>query len=116
MEGHPDEGALRGGHVPGALSIPWARAVDREDGTFGSAAELDHLYCRENGLRAKDDIIVYCRIGERSSHLVRTDLSARLRERPELRRQPDRLGQPRRCSRRALSPESIHVFIAAPTG
>ena len=68
MEGYPNEGALRGGHIPGARSIPWARAVDPENGAFRSAGELRDLYCGENRLRPDDDIIVYCRIGERSSH------------------------------------------------
>ena len=68
MPAYPNEGALRGGHIPGAASVPWARAVN-EDGTFKTAGELRGLY--ENGgagLTAKDDVIVYCRIGERSSH------------------------------------------------
>ena len=67
MEAYPQEGALRGGHIPGARNIPWAKAV-REDGTFKSAEELRQLYEGENGLSSDQNIIAYCRIGERSSH------------------------------------------------
>ncbi|HEX2225178.1 MAG TPA: sulfurtransferase [Thermoanaerobaculia bacterium] len=68
MPEYPNEGALRGGHIPGAANIPWARAVNPDDGTFKSAEELRGLYEQEAGLEPKDDVIVYCRIGERSSH------------------------------------------------
>jgi thiosulfate/3-mercaptopyruvate sulfurtransferase len=68
MEGYPQEGALRGGHIPGAQNIPWARAANPEDGTFKSADELRAIYEQEKGLKPDDDIIAYCRIGERSSH------------------------------------------------
>lgn len=68
MEGYPNEGALRGGHIPGAKSIPWARAVNPEDGTFKTADELAAIYTTEAGLKPDDDVIAYCRIGERSSH------------------------------------------------
>jgi thiosulfate/3-mercaptopyruvate sulfurtransferase len=68
MPDYPNEGALRGGHVPGAVNIPWARAVNTEDGTFKTAAELKKIYADEHGLAPDDDIVVYCRIGERSSH------------------------------------------------
>jgi thiosulfate/3-mercaptopyruvate sulfurtransferase len=68
MPEYPQEGALRGGHIPGARSIPWARAVDAETHTFRSAEELRAIYQQENGLRPEDDVIAYCRIGERSSH------------------------------------------------
>jgi thiosulfate/3-mercaptopyruvate sulfurtransferase len=67
MPNYPQEGALRGGHIPGALSVPWARAV-AEDGTYKSRAELDALYLTDAGLNKGDDVIAYCRIGERSSH------------------------------------------------
>ena len=67
MEAYPQEGALRGGHIPGARSIPWAKAVN-DDGTFKSVEELKQLYEAENGLRPDQNIIAYCRIGERSSH------------------------------------------------
>jgi thiosulfate/3-mercaptopyruvate sulfurtransferase len=66
MPGYPQEGALRGGHIPGAKNIPWAKAA-REDGTFKSADELKELY-QSQGITADKDVIAYCRIGERSSH------------------------------------------------
>ena len=62
----PQEGAQRGGHVPGAANIPWATAVN-EDGTFKSADDLRELYAGK-GITADKDVIAYCRIGERSSH------------------------------------------------
>jgi thiosulfate/3-mercaptopyruvate sulfurtransferase len=68
MPDYPNEGALRGGHIPGAKSIPWARAVNPEDGTFKDARELTELYCVSNKLRKDKPTIAYCRIGERSSH------------------------------------------------
>lgn len=67
MADYPQEGALRGGHIPGASNIPWARAV-REDGTFKPADALRAIYEQENGLRGEQEIVAYCRIGERSSH------------------------------------------------
>ena len=67
MPDYPQEGALRGGHIPGARSVPWARAA-AEDATFKRRAELEAIYQGEAGLAADDDVIVYCRIGERSSH------------------------------------------------
>ena len=60
------ETARRGGHIPGAVSVPWAQAV-REDGTFRDAAELEALFAAK-GIIADRDVITYCRIGERSSH------------------------------------------------
>ena len=68
MPDYPNEGALRGGHIPGAKSIPWARAINPDDGTFKTADELKEIYSLENGLSENDEIIAYCRIGERSSH------------------------------------------------
>ena len=68
MEGYPNEGALRGGHIPGARSVPWARAINTETGRFKSAAELKQIYLNEVGLRPDLDVVAYCRIGERSSH------------------------------------------------
>jgi thiosulfate/3-mercaptopyruvate sulfurtransferase len=68
MPEYPNEGALRGGHIPGAKSIPWGRAVSAETHTFKPAAELRTIYEAENGLQKTDDIVAYCRIGERSSH------------------------------------------------
>ncbi len=67
MEAYPQEGALRGGHIPGADNVPWATAAN-EDGTFKSADELQSIYMEGKGLKEGDDIIAYCRIGERSSH------------------------------------------------
>jgi thiosulfate/3-mercaptopyruvate sulfurtransferase len=67
MEGYPQEGALRGGHIPGAQNIPWARAAD-DDGTFKDAAALRAIYLEEKGLDPHKETIAYCRIGERSSH------------------------------------------------
>lgn len=67
MEAYPQEGALRGGHIPGARNVPWARAVN-EDGTFKSADELRAIYEGEAGLSPEKSVIAYCRIGERSSH------------------------------------------------
>ena len=66
MAGYEQEGAQRGGHIPGAKSIPWAQAV-KEDGTFKSADELRDLYGGK-GVLSGDPIIAYCRIGERSAH------------------------------------------------
>ena len=67
MEAYPQEGALRGGHIPNAKSVPWATAAN-EDGTFKSADELLEIYQAGAGLKPEDDVIAYCRIGERSSH------------------------------------------------
>ena len=62
----PQEGAQRGGHIPGAANIPWSMAV-REDGTFKPAEELIALY-EGKGITPGKEVIAYCRIGERSSH------------------------------------------------
>jgi thiosulfate/3-mercaptopyruvate sulfurtransferase len=67
MPDYPEEGALRGGHIPGAASVPWARAA-AEDGRFRSRSELEAIYRQEQGLDPADHVIAYCRIGERSSH------------------------------------------------
>ncbi len=67
MADYPQEGAMRGGHIPGARSVPWARAAN-EDGTFKSAEALRAIYEGEAGLAQGDDVVAYCRIGERSSH------------------------------------------------
>lgn len=67
MPEYPQEGTLRGGHIPGARSVPWARAAN-SDATFKSAPDLRAIYEREQGLSAADEIISYCRIGERSAH------------------------------------------------
>ena len=67
MPDYPQEGTLRGGHIPGADSVPWARAVD-EDGRFRTRAELAAIYLDEVELEPGEPVIAYCRIGERSSH------------------------------------------------
>ena len=67
MPDYPQEGAMRGGHIPGARSVPWARAANA-DGTFRSAGELREIYEGDGGLAKGDDVVAYCRIGERSSH------------------------------------------------
>lgn len=68
MPAYPNEGALRGGHIPGARNIPWARAIVPESGEFRSADELARIYFEEQGLPRNGEIVAYCRIGERSSH------------------------------------------------
>jgi thiosulfate/3-mercaptopyruvate sulfurtransferase len=68
MPDYPNEGALRGGHIPGARSIPWGRAIDPETHTFRPADELRQIYLDENRLSPDRETIAYCRIGERSSH------------------------------------------------
>ena len=65
--GYEQEGAQRGGHIPGAASVPWAQAVN-EDGTFKSADELRALYTEKGVLAEGEPVIAYCRIGERSAH------------------------------------------------
>ncbi len=67
MPDYPQEGALRAGHIPGARNVPWSMAV-REDGTFKSREELERIYLQDKGLKPDDEVITYCRIGERSSH------------------------------------------------
>ncbi len=67
MPEYPQEGVLRGGHIPGAKNVPWGRAVDPSIGTFKDAAALRAIYEAEIGLKRDDDVITYCRIGERSS-------------------------------------------------
>jgi thiosulfate/3-mercaptopyruvate sulfurtransferase len=67
MPDYPQEGTLRGGHIPGASSIPWKRAAN-EDGTFKGVDELRTIYQEEHGLTPDDEVVAYCRIGERSSH------------------------------------------------
>jgi len=67
MPDYPNEGALRGGHIPGAANVPWKKAAN-DDGTFKSRGELEAIYLEEAGLEPDDDVIAYCRIGERSSH------------------------------------------------
>ncbi|WP_395640899.1 sulfurtransferase, partial [Pseudolysinimonas sp.] len=64
---YPEEGTLRAGHIPSAQSVPWAKAV-AEDGTFKPLDELNAIYRDGAGLTDGDEVIAYCRIGERSSH------------------------------------------------
>jgi thiosulfate/3-mercaptopyruvate sulfurtransferase len=68
MPEYPQEGVLRGGHIPGARNVPWARAVDPADGSFKSASDLRAIYEGEAGLQREEPVVAYCRIGERSSH------------------------------------------------
>jgi thiosulfate/3-mercaptopyruvate sulfurtransferase len=68
MPNYPNEGALRGGHIPGAANIPWSIAANPENGTFKAAEELRKIYVVKHNLEYNQDIITYCRIGERSSH------------------------------------------------
>jgi thiosulfate/3-mercaptopyruvate sulfurtransferase len=68
MPEYPQEGVLRGGHIPGAKNVPWARAVTPETGEFKSADDLRAIYEKEIGLSPSEDVVAYCRIGERSSH------------------------------------------------
>ena len=67
MPEYPQEGVLRGGHIPGAKSVPWKTAV-RDDGTFKSAEELAKIYLEGCSLSSEKEVVAYCRIGERSSH------------------------------------------------
>ena len=67
MPAYPEEGALRGGHIPSAASVPWSKAAG-ENGVFRSRAELEAIYLDGAGLKPGADVIAYCRIGERSSH------------------------------------------------
>jgi thiosulfate/3-mercaptopyruvate sulfurtransferase len=67
MPDYPQEGAVRGGHIPGAANVPWARAA-ADDATFKTRPELEAIYQQEQGLAPSDDVVAYCRIGERSSH------------------------------------------------
>ena len=68
MPDYPNEGALRGGHIPGAANVPWARAIDPDTHVFRPADELRAIYADEQGLDPTAPLVVYCRIGERSSH------------------------------------------------
>ncbi len=67
MPNYPQEGAMRGGHIPGAANIPWSQAINQDNGTFKSADELKALY-EAKGVKPGEQVIAYCRIGERSSH------------------------------------------------
>ncbi|RPI34005.1 MAG: sulfurtransferase [Chloroflexota bacterium] len=67
MPNYPQEGATRGGHIPGAVNIPWSKAIREEDGAFKSPEELRLMY-ESQGVVPEKEVIAYCRIGERSSH------------------------------------------------
>jgi len=67
MPEYPQEGVLRGGHIHRAINIPWSKAVN-DDGTFKTREELEEIYFGDTGIDASDNIVTYCRIGERSSH------------------------------------------------
>jgi thiosulfate/3-mercaptopyruvate sulfurtransferase len=67
MPNYPQEGATRGGHIPGAVNIPWSQAVNEADSTFKSPEALAELY-QSKGITGKKPVVAYCRIGERSSH------------------------------------------------
>ena len=67
MPAYPEEGALRGGHIPTAASVPWSKAAN-DDGTFKSLDELQKMYRDDHGITGEVPVIAYCRIGERSSH------------------------------------------------
>ena len=66
MPNYPQEGATRGGHIPGAVSIPWSQAVNEADATFKTPEALRELYEGKN-VKSDKEVIAYCRIGERSS-------------------------------------------------
>jgi thiosulfate/3-mercaptopyruvate sulfurtransferase len=66
MPNYPQEGASRGGHIPGAVSIPWSTAVNEADSTFKTSDELRALFEGKN-IKADGEVVAYCRIGERSS-------------------------------------------------
>jgi thiosulfate/3-mercaptopyruvate sulfurtransferase len=67
MPNYPQEGATRGGHIPGAVNIPWSQATNETDSTFKPVKELQALY-EGKGITPDKEVIAYCRIGERSSH------------------------------------------------
>lgn len=67
MPDYPQEGSVRGGHIPGAANVPWAKAA-ADDGRFRDRAELEEIYLEGAGLAPGDEVVAYCRIGERSSH------------------------------------------------
>ena len=103
MEEYPNEGALRGGHIPGAKNIPWARAASPDDGTFLDSSALREILRRRAGTEpaAADRRLLPDRRAEQS-HLVCAHLSAGLRQRAQLRRQLDRVGQPGERAGRAV--------------
>jgi rhodanese-related sulfurtransferase len=122
MPDYPQEGALRGGHIPGAGNVPWKRAAN-DDGTFKTAEELRGIYEGELGFRREDDVIAYCRIrGALQPHLVRSHPPARLPAGPQLRRLVGGVGEPGagadRADRRARprpAPEGGRLTMTVPS-
>ena len=105
MPDYPNEGALRGGHIPGAKSIPWARAINPDDGTFKTARgaeEASTAKTKQLSPDAADDRLLPHRRAQQP-HLVRAEVPARLREHPQLRRLVDRVGQPGRRADREVT-------------
>ena len=103
MPDYPNEGALRGGHIPGARSIPWARAINPEDGTFKSAAELqEDLLRRKTAVAVTADHCLLPHRGTQQPQLVRAEVPPRIRERAQLRRVVDRVGQHGECADREM--------------
>ena len=105
MPGYEQEGAQRGGHIPGAASIPWAQAV-REDGTFKSADELSELYGSQGHHQRRADHRLLPDRRALGAHVVRAARAARQARREELRRLVDRVGQPRRRADREVAQTS----------
>ena len=107
MPDYPNEGALRGGHIPGAKSIPWARAINPRTARSRPPPSCRSIYCEENSSSPTAPTIAYCRIGERSSHTwfalkyllgfenVRTTTAL------------DRVGQPGRSADREVEPTEV---------
>ncbi len=114
MPGYEQEGAQRGGHIPGAASIPWAQAV-REDGTFKSADELSELYGSQGHHQRRADHRLLPDRRALGAHVVRAARAARQARREELRRLVDRVGQPgRRAYREVLASRSPRMRAVAP--
>ena len=99
---------IRGGHIPGAKSIPWARAINPDDGTFKTADELKKIYVEEKQLSpgAADDRLLPNRRAQQP-HLVRAQVPPRLREHPQLRRLVDGVGQHGRTCRSRSRQSSV---------
>ena len=97
MPDYPNEGALRGGHIPGAKSVPWARAINPGDGTFRTAGRAaGNLYPGAGAQARRPDHRVLQDRRAQQPHLVRAEVPAGLRERPQLRRVVDGVGEPGR--------------------
>ena len=95
MPEYPNEGAMRGGHIPGAKSIPWARAVNADDGTFKSGRGASRLVPgAERAPPSERDHRLLPHRRAQQPHVVRAEVPARLREHPQLRRELDGVGKP----------------------